>query len=899
MKYILRLIFCLCTAMTLMLSCVREDVASRSDVPYGIPVSITLGAETRIAVENDDHAWLDHHVTCLRVMGYDTKTKRLIFNRLVNTDSDDSNSEGKGNSNENVVWTAEAEIYTGDFTMVFIANEKVDPTMSGILGDDQQVNTLEQLKEVTLDYQSLQWNGRIPMLAVYDNVQVLEDNHVNVAGTDHTGTWKISMERVAVRVDVTLSLTTAQGTAWQQYGIQNSDMKYLLYLDNVPARMNLLGEEYGGSLVTADYEANFTPLGYEYVPGRIESGSPTTPYEIIYPRIILPEYLLSQKSDAAKAVTIRLGLLENGTVRMVSGRLGYDLSGPDYTMPRNHYFDVKGSIKENSAEIDISIEVKGWSTVDGDPIDDVVLNVSAVKASINERNMARIWFWTTRKREDISVEPATPADAIFTGLTDGSQSNLVFDPATGQGWIDIMTDRESGAADGSYTLMLNAGGLKRSIEVDVKIVGYPLMEYHDYVGAFWRANEVGERVIVIPNNDEKAWTASVEYSTETGTQTGWVKIAAGKSPDPNYWTEDPGEAEDFPVEKDQGTIGGNEHIFFRLGCTGPNTGAAPRYARVKIVWDGDDDPDKNHYLYLRQGEQDDYLMRPTDPAADNSLSLVNGQYRPLSTKYTVYNLTSEEYLNGTKTGGTTIDTHSQLGGSGPYTDENRTYSAFTEYPTQTGGFVTMHARDFLRYILHPINGTPVAGSFSSESGTWATKKDAREVCPKGYRIPDDGPTDQTRTLNTVFTPPVEESEGAQSLFLNPPVDNQNELSNSVKGYYADGFFDRRPLESHGFENHNVVSKTDHRIAHLGVVMFNPWNYGSLFFPLSGTRGNGTSPGGSGQTGHYAFTQTIGEGTTTSSTTLSFNFLEALNIYYISRGSVNAGVSITVRCVPEK
>ncbi|MCD8101356.1 MAG: FimB/Mfa2 family fimbrial subunit [Alistipes sp.] len=589
-----------------------------------------------------------------------------------------------------------------------------------------------------------------------------------------------------------------------------------------------------------------------------------------------------------------------------------DVKGDYHDILRNHDYKFKitkvtgpGSGSEEipddkNIEIDMSIEVKGWSTVNVDPIDDVVLNVSAVKASINERNMARIWFWTNRKREDISVEPATPADAIFTGLTDGSQSNLVFDPATGQGYIDIMTDPESGAADGSYTLMLNAGGLKRSIEVDVKIVGYPLMEYYDYVGAFWRANEVGERVIVIPNNDEKEWTASVEYSTETGTQTGWVKIAAGKSPDPNYWTEDPGDAEDFPVEKDQGTIGGNEHIFFRLGCTGPNTGAAPRYARVKIVWDGDDDPDKNHYLYLRQGEQDDYLMRPTDPAADNSLSPVNGQYRPLSTKYTVYNLTSEEYLNGTKTGGTTIDTHSQLGGSGPYTDENRTYSAFTQYPTQTGGFVTIHARDFLRYILHPVNPylQTIAGSFSSEPGTWATKKDAREVCPKGYRIPDDGPTDQSRPGNTRLTPPVEESEGAQSLFLNPPVDNQNEMSNSVKGYYADGFFDRRPLESYT-DKHNVVSRTDHRIAHLGVVMFNPWNYGSLFFPLSGTRGNGASPGGSGQTGQYAFTQTIGEGMTTSSTTLSFYFVEALNMYYVSRSSVNAGVSITVRCVPEK
>ena len=62
---------------------------------------------------------------------------------------------------------------------------------------------------------------------------------------------------------------------------------------------------------------------------------------------------------------------------------------------------------------------------------------------------------------------------------------------------------------------------------------------------------------------------------------------------------------------------GRGRIYFRMGVTGKNTGTTPRYAKVQIQWyggrygTGDDELWSNtEYMYIRQGEADDYSMRP-------------------------------------------------------------------------------------------------------------------------------------------------------------------------------------------------------------------------------------------------------------------------------------------------
>ena len=77
---------------------------------------------------------------------------------------------------------------------------------------------------------------------------------------------------------------------------------------------------------------------------------------------------------------------------------------------------------------------------------------------------------------------------------------------------------------------------------------------------------------------------------------------------------------------------------------------------------------------------------------------------------------------------------------------------------------------------------------------------------------------------------VASSEIRQSLWLNPQagVSNSN-IDNSVWGYYADGFFDRRQISN------NKVSATTNDVAYIGNLFYNTNTNASLFFPAAGNR----------------------------------------------------------------
>ena len=103
----------------------------------------------------------------------------------------------------------------------------------------------------------------------------------------------------------------------------------------------------------------------------------------------------------------------------------------------------------------------------------------------------------------------------------------------------------------------------------------------------------------------------------------FIVLSSTPSFDPNVGTDNPGVAEHYKVlpnkyKGENGTyVEGRGRIYFRMGVTGKNTGTTPRYAKVKIQWyggrygTGDDELWYNtEYMYIRQGEADDYIMRP-------------------------------------------------------------------------------------------------------------------------------------------------------------------------------------------------------------------------------------------------------------------------------------------------
>ena len=118
-----------------------------------------------------------------------------------------------------------------------------------------------------------------------------------------------------------------------------------------------------------------------------------------------------------------------------------------------------------------------------------------------------------------------------------------------------------------------------------------------------------------------------------------------------------------------------------------------------------------------------------------------------------------------------------------------------------------------------------------------------ETCPPGFRRPRDGDPWGGATLANNTAAMVQQSEMRQSLFLMPQTHTTGNLANSVFGFYADGFFDRRlPTNATGGAvnriNASTVAAGTTQIAHRGTLFFNTESGASLFFPAAGFRSTG-------------------------------------------------------------
>jgi hypothetical protein len=80
----------------------------------------------------------------------------------------------------------------------------------------------------------------------------------------------------------------------------------------------------------------------------------------------------------------------------------------------------------------------------------------------------------------------------------------------------------------------------------------------------------------------------------------------------------------------------------------------------------------------------------------------------------------------------------------------------------------------------------------------------------------------------------------QSLWLSPSKSlsstDTTSTENSIYGYYADGFYDRRKVDRTN-ESNGIVAKGTHEVAYGGRLFFNPNTMASLFFPVAGDRSN--------------------------------------------------------------
>ncbi|MDR2233085.1 MAG: hypothetical protein LBE56_08180, partial [Tannerella sp.] len=407
-----------------------------------------------------------------------------------------------------------------------------------------------------------------------------------------------------------------------------------------------------------------------------------------------------------------------------------------------------------------------------------------------------------------------------------------------------------------------------------------------YVGAFWRSDQIGERLIRLPRLTngliDSVWTAHVIEGKN------WIMLDKVMTTDDNVgWRTDvtPNESSvddaatfdsdpDRLVTSDTVFVAGfvrnpsdpafqagvNDHIYFRIGLKGTIPSDSVRYGMVLLTYGN------NRYrqrIWIRQGEEDDYLMRPQDMGGTESWG--SPDPRPLARKFSPFNLTVVK-----------LNSVADIPGTLPPVNPG----IFTTYPSQAGAFFQW---------ANPVNPR-VAWSayeptvtFPAWNGNviidfWDNLKATHETCPPGYRRPGDGPTS---AYDTPFGVALQ-SETIQSLLF-----NSTEHTYSA-GYYADGFFDRRQIvAAPTATTPGSVSIANEKIAHKGLVIYNPLNNASLFLPMAGLRAQ--TGGVLNNLSGFVWYQT--NATSSSNNTVKLSYISTLGM-----STSVGGTGASIRCI---
>ncbi|MDR1371631.1 MAG: hypothetical protein LBJ17_00690 [Dysgonamonadaceae bacterium] len=307
-----------------------------------------------------------------------------------------------------------------------------------------------------------------------------------------------------------------------------------------------------------------------------------------------------------------------------------------------------------------------------------------------------------------------------------------------------------------------------------------------------------------------------------------------------------------------------------------DTGIKPRYAVVNLNVGSTD-----YKIYCRQGHSADYVFSTTDTYIDPNAG-GDPHNREKAVKFSPYNLTNTDITdainNSVKTGVAT---------DGDYKGD------FVDYPTKAGAFFQWASNNRATHAFHPVKylSQDIRISISSY---WNSIEASHETCPSGWRRPNDGVTDNTQADNSNN---IDKSEMRQSLYAVPKSypSSMGETTGRAWGYYADGYFDRRPIVNgisiDGGGAKSAVSNTTKDVAYIGALLFNAANGNrSLFMPAAGSLG-GEDYGGayySGFSGYYWSSSTSANTNNARVLLLKKNEVSIISDY---RSAVNS-----VRCV---
>jgi hypothetical protein len=448
----------------------------------------------------------------------------------------------------------------------------------------------------------------------------------------------------------------------------------------------------------------------------------------------------------------------------------------------------------------------------------------------------------------------------------------------------------AGAPDYDFkdTLYVISRNVIKAVVLDYKV---PKGAFGDWVGTFHRWNQKGERIIKMKNDGN--WSATViqgdDFIVLDGTATNDSNLGTSSAALGN----DAGFDTNYPVNSTATSVTGNGIIYFRVGMksTLAHIGASPRYGIIEVTTDED-----VKTIYVRQGEEADYVMRPGDanPSDGNNP-------RSYAMKFSPFNLADPQR----GTGGANIANHNRMS----YGDIIFSSNKFVDYPSQAGylfpwnssGWAVAQGNDRAYHPVNPV-GTITGMEYSFSPVRWDR---ALETCPVGYRHPND----------SLWSPAM--SEIRQSWFYTPNSNLDTEmnhpggdLDNSLWGFYADGFFDRLPIVSSpngsdsttvGYYSSNPADNRNTGVAYAGRLIYNPITHASLFLPAAGSRSGGNDIGplaGSGQIGIYWTSTNLYPPNYPSEWAVAFCFTSASFYANYSSWATLVPSGMSVRCVKD-
>ena len=435
-------------------------------------------------------------------------------------------------------------------------------------------------------------------------------------------------------------------------------------------------------------------------------------------------------------------------------------------------------------------------------------------------------------------------------------------------WQDIpgatfATHNAVAAIEGTtqYRLVItNCGGSATSNAVSV--IGTGSEPYHSdmrvYVGAFWKDNQTGERLIRMDRSSNGAYDGAWRATVFVGDS--WIELDKEMTEDQNVgWRTDVTPNEDnvadmnnptndayysIPIGTGVSSVDGvmdatHPQIYFRIGLKGNNPGMYPRYGVVLLTY-------RNHSMsqriFIRQGQYPD-----TPPGSTQSSD-------PGWSPYNVGNINnSNSYPNFDVAG-------------------------CVSYPSQ-GGWFYQWGQNTNPIPVHPIYPTDNIPNWVSGGNTY----NLANVCPSGYKMPSGG------------------GPGSGAVYPND-ISNLMSGSTSVWGFYADGFFDRRKLcgaigsggtagTAVAVNITNYADPNNHLVAYAGALLYCNSNDKSLFFPSAGLR-LGNSYGRLNRPGDFAgFWSSTPSAATTAWGWYVNNAGISQNHYNISRDN-----GLSIRCI---